>query len=153
MSLKVTEAWEEVGEGGTGTEPTAWLSCLPRITSHLTLRDSAPSPARTSAHKFTTGEGAAIRHQGEDGSIIAQAQASGGRKSHQPHQEGEEMTRVSRAQSRLVLREEQDAEVWVWVTYFAPEPLLSGVLGAQNVHAGVVNNPLCPVNFYESMQL
>ena len=76
---------------GTGSEPTARLSCLPRITSPLTLRDSAPSPARTSAHRPTTGEGAAIRQQEEDGSLTAQAQVSGGRQSHWPHQGGEEM--------------------------------------------------------------
>ena len=41
------------------------------------LRDSAPSPARNSAHRPTNGEKAAIRDQGEDGSLIAQAQVSG----------------------------------------------------------------------------
>ena len=42
---------------GTGSEPTARLSCLPRIISPLTLRDSAPSPVRTSAHRPTIGGG------------------------------------------------------------------------------------------------
>ena len=73
-------------------------------TSRLTLRDSAPPPAGTSAHRPTTGEGAASRHQGEDGSITGQTQASGVRQSHQPSKEGEEMARVSRAQPGLVLR-------------------------------------------------
>ena len=73
--------------------------------------------------------------------------------SHQPPQEEEEIIRVIKAQLGWVLREEQGAGAWVWVTPPAPEPLLSGVLGAQNVHAGVINNPLCPVDFYESMQL
>ena len=75
---------------------------------------------------------------------------SGGRKSHQPHQGGEEMTRVSRAQSGLFLSEEQSAGVWVWVTYSAPETLLLGVLGGQNVYAGVVNNPMSPVTSYSA---
>ena len=127
-SLKMMDACK--GEGGGGTpETTVGPSCLPRINSHLTLRDSAPSPARTSAHRPTTGQGAASRHQGEDGSLTAQTQVSGGRQSHQPCQGGEKMTRVSRAQRGLVLREEQGAGAWVWVTPLAPEPLLSGVLG------------------------
>ena len=53
----------------------------------------------------------AIRHQGEDGSLRAQAQVSGWRQSHQPHQGEEEMTRVSRAQPGLVLMEEQSAGI------------------------------------------
>jgi len=112
------ESWK--GGGGTGYEPISRLSFLPRITSCLTLRDSAPSPARTSDHRPTTGEGVASRHQGEDGSLTAETHAPGGRQSHQPSQEGEEMARVSRAQPGLVLREEQGAGVWVWVTSPAP---------------------------------
>jgi len=71
------EPWEGVGGGGTTPEPAAGLSCLPSITTCYTLRDSAPSPARNSAHRPTNGEEAAIRDQGEDGSLIAQAQVSG----------------------------------------------------------------------------
>ena len=108
-------------KGGRGTlEATVGLFCLPRINSHLTLRDSVPSPTRTSTHRPTTGEGVASRHQGEDGSLTAETHASGRRQSHQPSQEGEEMARVSRAQPGLVLREEQGAGVWVWVTSPAP---------------------------------
>ena len=145
--LKITRIWKDRA-GETGSESTARLSHLPRITSHLTLRDSAPSPARTSAHRPTTGQGAASRHQGEDGSLTAQTQVSGGRQSHQPCQGGEKMTRVSRAQPGLVLREEQGAGAWVWVTPLAPEPLLSGVLGGLNMHARVVNKPMCSVCSY-----
>ena len=65
--------------------------------------------------------------------------------SHQQRREGEEQTRVNRAQPRLVLKAEQGAGVWVWVTPPAPDPLLSGVLGGRTVQAGVVNNPMCPV--------
>ena len=104
-SLKMMDACK--GEGGGGTpETTVGPSCLPRINSHLTLRDSAPSSTRTSTHRPTTGEGVANRHQGEDGSLVAQAQVSGGRQSHQARQGGEEMTRVSREQPGLVLKEE-----------------------------------------------
>ena len=103
---KMMEPWEGVGGGGTTPEPTAGLSCLPSNTTCYTLRDSAPSPARNSAHRPTNGEKAAIRDQGEDGSLIAQAQVSGGRQSHQARQGGEEMTRVSREQPGLVLKEE-----------------------------------------------
>ena len=139
------DACKGEGGGGTGPEPTARLSCLPRKTSGLTLRDSAPSLPRTSAHSPTTGKGAAGRHQGEDGSLVDQAQMSGGRQSHQSQQGGEEMTRVSREHPGLVLKEEYDAGDWVWVT---PEPPRSGVLGGWKVHASVINNPMCHGSFY-----
>lgn len=42
---------------------------------------------------------------------------------------GAEKTKVNRAQPGLVLKVEQGAGAWVWVTPPAPEPLLSGVLG------------------------
>ena len=133
-------------KGGRGTlEATVGLSCLPRINSHLTLRDSAPSPTRTSTHRPTTGQGGASRHQDEDGSLLAQAQVSGGRQIHQSHQGGEEMTRVSSEQPGLIQKEEYGAEDWVWVT---PEPPRSGVLGGWKVHASVINSPMCHGGFY-----
>lgn len=68
--------------------------------------------------------------------------------SHQPPQEEEEIIRVIKAQLGWVLREEQGAGAWVWVTPLAPEPLLSGVLGGLNMHARVVNKPMCSVCSY-----
>ena len=143
--LKMMDTWKGEGGGGTGPEPTARLSSLPRKTSRLTLRDSAPSLPRTSAHSPTTGKGAASRPQGEDGSLVDQAQMSGGRQIHQSHQGGEEMTRVSSEQPGLIQKEEYGAEDWVWVT---PEPPRSGVLGGWKVHASVINSPMCHGGFY-----
>ena len=68
--------------------------------------------------------------------------------SHQPPQGEEEIIRVSRAHAGWVLREEEGAGFWVWVTPPATEPLLAGVLGGQNVHTGVVNKPMCSVCSY-----
>ena len=70
--------------------------------------------------------------------------------SHQPPQGEEEIIRVSRAHAGWVLREEEGAGFWVWVTPPATEPLLAGVLGGQNVYAGVVNNPMSPVTSYSA---
>ena len=141
------EPWEGGGGGGTTPEPTAGLSCLPSITTCYTLRDSAPSPARNSAHRPTNGEEAAIRDQGEDGSLIAQAQASGWRlaTSH-PGRGGDNKSH----QGTAGVGPEGGARCWSLGLGHTSCTWASFVRCAEwtNVHAGVVNKPMCSVCSY-----
>jgi len=59
---------------GTGSEHTARLSCLPRIMSPFTLRDSAPSPVRTSVHRPTIEGGC---HQAPGGRWLPKSPGTG----------------------------------------------------------------------------
>lgn len=96
--------------------------------NHLTLRDSDPSPEEPLLTDPPLKGGC---HQAPRGGWLPNSTGRGVRRetSHQQRREGEEKTRVNRAQPRLVLKAEQGAGAWVWVTPPASEPLLSGVLG------------------------
>ena len=120
------ELWEGIGGEKTGPEPTARLSCLPRITSPSGIQ---PHPQQEPLPTDPPLEGGC--HQAPGGRWLPNSPGTGVRMetSHQPPQEEEEIIRVIKAQLGWVLREEQGAGAWVWVTPPAPEPLLSGVLG------------------------